>query len=105
MAAIILGAFKDNPSTDIMPSTTMVPVTTGTRASAANLKSFSNRHVIAGINSAAMPDKKTISEETDCESARESVFRDTKNVPGYWLLTAVKAVTHWSSSGKNDNTW
>ena len=82
MAAITLGAFTDNPSTDIIPSTTIMPVTTGTRASAANRISFSNKHVIAGINNAAMPDKKTISEETDCERARESVFRDTKNVPG-----------------------
>ena len=82
IAAKALGAFRDNPNTGIIPRNTITPLITGTRASTVNRIFFSNKKVNIRIDSVAIPDKKTISEEIDREITLERAFRDTKNVPG-----------------------
>ena len=62
--AITQGAFRDNPSIGIIPNINIMPVITGTRASAVSCMFLSNKQVNIRINNAAIPDKKIISDET-----------------------------------------
>ena len=68
IAVITQGAFRDSPSTGMIPNINIMPVITGIRASTVSRIFLSNKHVNIRIDSAAIPDKKITSEETALES-------------------------------------